>query len=139
MGERFQIVFCGEVSDDISRAQAWENIGKLFRNSGGTLPDFFDGKRYVLKRNLDRQAAENCRQQLLGHGLVCKIARMQDGDGDVHENMLFCQVKGLSDIFLGQHQFPFHLLSIKAFLSSRGISLVAVNINCLHRKVELPA
>lgn len=80
MEQRYQIIFCGEISDQVSRSEARENIAKLFKGSPQPLPDMFTGKRHILKTNLDQPTAALYLNRLHRAGLVCRLEEVA-GEG----------------------------------------------------------
>lgn len=92
MEKRYQIVFCGEISDQVSRAEARENIAKLFKGNPRPLPDMFTGKRHILKSNLDQQTAAQYLNRLHRAGLICRLDEVAEEDKEPVELALKCEM-----------------------------------------------
>lgn len=76
----YQIVFYGEISEQISRAEARENIARLFKGNSRPTPDLFTGNRHILKGRLDSQSAFQYLELLQREGLVCRLEEVA-GEG----------------------------------------------------------
>ncbi|MEM6574150.1 MAG: hypothetical protein AAF736_07765 [Pseudomonadota bacterium] len=69
----YQIVFRGRVAPGTAPEQARENLAKLFKAQPEQVEKLFDGRRQVLKKGLEREAADRYRAALRKAGLIVSV------------------------------------------------------------------
>lgn len=73
--ERYSIVYRGEILPDHTSDAVKAAFAQKFKIAGGTLETLFSGKPVVLKKDLDRDAAEKYFRALAGIGAKCTVRR----------------------------------------------------------------
>ncbi|WP_246262295.1 YjgN family protein [Aromatoleum evansii] len=78
----YTLVFQGGILDGFEREQVMQRFGQLFRVSAEDVEKIFGHPRVVLKRNLDRAAADAFLGRLAGIGMVVRLDEVQPATPD---------------------------------------------------------
>lgn len=73
----YTLVFQGDILDGFEREQVMQRFGQMFRVSAEDVEKIFGHPRVVLKRNLDRAAADAYRGRLAGIGMAVRLDEVQ--------------------------------------------------------------
>ena len=77
--ELFEVAFSGQIHDGADLEQVKAKVGKMFKADDAKIATMFSGKRLLIKRNLDREAATKYRAAFKKAGAKCEISLMSDG------------------------------------------------------------
>lgn len=77
----YQIIFSGQTVDGIDTAQAKANLSKLYKTDVSKIEKLFQGKRVVLKKNLNEDTALGYLTTLKKAGVICALEEMPAAAG----------------------------------------------------------
>ena len=77
----YQIIFSGQTVDGIDTAQAKANLSKLYKTDVSKIEKLFQGKRVVLKKNLNEDTALGYLTTLKNAGIICTLEEMPAAAG----------------------------------------------------------
>jgi len=77
--ELFEVAFSGQIRDGADLEQVKEKVGKMFKADEAKIATMFSGKRLLIKRNLDREAATKYRTAFKKAGAKCEVSLMSEG------------------------------------------------------------
>jgi len=77
--ELFEVAFSGQIRDGADLEQVKEKVGKMFKADEAKIATMFSGKRLLIKRNLDREAATKYRAAFKKAGAKCEVSLMSEG------------------------------------------------------------
>jgi hypothetical protein len=74
--KKFKIIFKGEIVPNTDREKAKQNLASIYRVDVKQVESLFSGKTFVLKENIDLDAAQKFMFQFEEAGIVCEIEEM---------------------------------------------------------------
>lgn len=77
--KRYEVVFEGGLVDGADPGAVRDNVARLFKMDAGRLDKLFSGKRYIIKRNLDKETALKYQLAMRKAGAVCRILALEGG------------------------------------------------------------
>ena len=77
--ELFEVAFSGQIRDGADLEQVKAKVGKMFKADDAKIATMFSGKRLLIKRNLDREAATKYRAAFKKAGAKCEVSLMPEG------------------------------------------------------------
>ena len=77
----YQIIFSGQTVDGIDTTQAKANLSKLYKTDVSQIEKLFQGKRVVLKKNLNEDKALSYLTTLKQAGVICALEEMTAAAG----------------------------------------------------------
>jgi len=77
--ELFEVAFSGQIHDGADLEQVKAKVGKMFKADDAKIATMFSGKRLLIKRNLDREAATKYRAAFKKAGAKCEVSLMSEG------------------------------------------------------------
>ena len=77
--ELFEVAFSGQIRDGADLEQVKANVGKMFKADDAKIATMFSGKRLLIKKNLDREAATKYRAVFKKAGAKCEVSLMSAG------------------------------------------------------------
>ncbi len=75
---RFDIVFAGQIVEGADPTQVQERLAVLFKMGREAIQDLFSGRRYAIKKDLDRATAQRYQAALAKAGALCELAEQRD-------------------------------------------------------------
>ncbi|MCZ6883021.1 MAG: hypothetical protein O7F15_08485 [Gammaproteobacteria bacterium] len=69
----FEVAFSGKISDGANLDEVKARLGGMFKADGSQLAQLFSGKRVVIKKNIDKQAAIKIYSALKRAGAECEV------------------------------------------------------------------
>lgn len=69
----FEVAFSGKISDGANLDEVKARLGGMFKADGSQLEQLFSGKRVVIKKNIDKQAAIKIYSALKRAGAECEV------------------------------------------------------------------
>ena len=76
--ERYRIEFHGQITKQYTKEEVIDSLSSLFRTEREKAEILFDGKRRILKSNLNWQSAMDYHNALIGYGALCEIKVILD-------------------------------------------------------------
>ncbi len=77
-GERYRIEFQGQITKQFTKEEVINSLSSLFKTEREKAGILFDGKRRILKSNLNWQSAMDYHSALIGYGALCDIKVILD-------------------------------------------------------------
>jgi uncharacterized protein YdgA (DUF945 family) len=74
--ELFEVVFSGQISEDAELDEVKAGIGEIFKADDAMIERLFSGKRIVIKKNLDKEAAHKYSMAFKKVGAICELNPM---------------------------------------------------------------
>lgn len=77
--ELFEVAFSGQIRDGAELNEVKAKVGKMFKADEAKIAHMFSGKRVVIKKNLDKEAAAKYANAFKNAGARCEV-RSMSGD-----------------------------------------------------------
>ncbi|GAA4649204.1 hypothetical protein GCM10023116_14780 [Kistimonas scapharcae] len=77
MTATYDLIFSGEINDNVEETQVRKNVAALFKASPAQVEKLFSGKTVVLKNGLDEATAKKYQAALKKAGAICQLRPKQ--------------------------------------------------------------
>ncbi|UCH97444.1 MAG: hypothetical protein JSV88_11480 [Candidatus Aminicenantes bacterium] len=136
--QKYRVIFRGEIAPQANPEEVKQNLAALYKVDIKKIDQLFSGKKFVLKENIDWEAAQEFAGQVEKAGARCTIVKMEEKDtGPIQLR----QTTGLEskktgpeeeNIFMG-YETRYRLMFNGEILHDKDINEVKTNLSMFYR------